>query len=126
MTPADVPDALAHALAEALNRYETSGLCPLRGACELCDCGADMQTPERQEEDYRRALDRARDGLAAVLPEIQAQAQQDLITDLLARDLWDVRYALNEYPIQAVPKSALLERRNRLARLTTTTEEPTT
>lgn len=74
--------------------------------------------------DIQEMRTNARHALAAVLPEIQAQAQQDLITDLLARHLWPVRHDLNEYPIEAVPKSVLLEHRNRLARLTATTEEP--
>lgn len=56
--------------------------------------------------------------------EVRAQAQRELIADLLARDICTVRYVINDYPIQAVPKSALLERRNRIARAIET-EEPT-
>lgn len=110
MTPADVPAALAHTLAEALNRYETSGLCPLRGACELCDCGADMQSPEQQADDYRRALDRARHALAAVLPDIQAQA-------------WQEGYITRAFTPRGPGGIPIQEPANPY-RLTTTTEEP--
>lgn len=62
------------ALAEALNQYETSGLCPLRGACGLCDCGRDTMTPEQEAESYERALDRAKYGLEAIAPLIEEKA----------------------------------------------------
>lgn len=48
--------------------------------------------------------------------EVAAKAQLDLLGDLLAKGLEDVRYTLNDYPIQAVPKSLLLEHRNRITR----------
>lgn len=111
MTPDEVPAELVEKAARAIH------------ASQCCPLDKDSQCygwPINLEEES------ARHALAAVLLEVRAQAQQDLITDLLAQDLWSVRYELNEYPIRAVPQSALFERRNRIARSTATTEGPTT
>jgi hypothetical protein len=105
MTPAEVPDELVEKAADAM---------------------ADAYDQITQDKISTMHQIEARAALAAVLPEIQAQAQQDLITDLLARHLWPVRHDLNEYPIEAVPKSVLLEYRNRLARLAATAGETAT
>lgn len=68
-----VTDEIVLATAAALNRYETSGLCPLRGACELCDCGKGMATPAQIELNYHQALSRARYALEAAAPMIAAR-----------------------------------------------------
>lgn len=69
-----ITDELVVALADALNRYETSGLCPLRGVCELCDCGMDGASSAQVERVYHRALDRSRYALQAVAPLIDRRA----------------------------------------------------
>lgn len=71
-----ITDAIVEATAAALKRYETSGLCPLRGACELCDCGMDTATPEQVEGVYRHALGRARYALEVAAPLIAARVER--------------------------------------------------
>lgn len=71
-----ITDDIVLATAAALNRYDTSGLCPLRGACELCDCWKEGGTPQQLEYFYRQALSRARYALEAVAPMIAARVQQ--------------------------------------------------
>lgn len=48
--------------------------------------------------------------------EVGRQARLDLLASLLSVGLYSVRYTINDYPIQAVPKSVLLEHRNTLMR----------
>lgn len=75
-----ITDNIVLATADALNRYDTSGLCPLRGACELCDCWKEMASPEQIERNYRQALDRARYALEAAAPLIAARAERLVAT----------------------------------------------
>lgn len=48
--------------------------------------------------------------------EVEAQAKLSLLRELLSVGLYSVRYTINDYPIQAVPKSVLLEYRNVISR----------
>ena len=47
--------------------------------------------------------------------QVRDRAKLDLIKELLG-NMYDMRYAVNEYPTTAVPKSVLLEHRNKIAR----------
>jgi hypothetical protein len=97
MSPQQVPaewvDAAELALADRCNDEHEGGR-------DWCGC------PD--EGDVRLVL-------AAVLPLAQAAAQQELITDLLEREMWPMRHE-NDYPTGAVPKSALLSRRVQIAK----------
>lgn len=102
-----ITDELVEATAEALRRYDTSGLCPLRGACELCDCGMDAATPAQIETLCRQALDRARYALEAVAPLLarrdegvghalaEAQAQVERVRALIAPQWRSFEYDRN-------------------------------
>jgi hypothetical protein len=71
---------------------------------------------ELDDDERALVMSRVRTALAPAAPLIAGRAQLDLLADLLAKGMWDVRYVENEYPIQAVPKSLLLEYRNRISR----------
>lgn len=55
------------ATAEALLHYETSGLCDLGKACDLCDCGMNLLSPQDRDQRTRREIDRARHAAEALL-----------------------------------------------------------
>lgn len=80
------------------------------------DAIADAYDDMTQDDIRSMAQIEARAALDVAAPLIAARAQLDLLADLLAKGMWDVRYVENEYPIQAVPKSLLLEHRNRISR----------
>lgn len=77
---ASKPDALptAEAIADALIRYETSGMCRFGKTCGLCDCGRSDQTAEQRREWDAHQLDRARAVLALIPPQRCAPTEAEV------------------------------------------------
>ena len=82
---ASKPDALptAEAIADALIRYETSGMCHYGKTCGLCDCGRSDITAEQLAERDAHELDRARAVLALIPPQRCAPIEAELIAVLI-------------------------------------------
>ena len=86
ITTAAELDALppAEAIADALIRYETSGMCHYGKTCGLCDCGkADEQTQTRDAME----LDRAR-AVLALFPEQRCAPTEEEVARLIEPDAW--------------------------------------
>lgn len=83
-------DALptAEAIADALIRYETSGMCRFGKTCGLCDCGKADETPEQAQTRDAMELDRARAVLALIPPQRCVPSEDGLanvLRDILVR-----------------------------------------
>ena len=80
ITTAAELDALppAEAIADALIRYETSGMCHYGKTCGLCDCGRADETPEQTQTRDAMEMDRARAVLALIPPQRCAPSEDEL------------------------------------------------
>ena len=80
----DLEIPTAETVADALIRYETSGMCHYGKTCGLCDCGkADEQTQTRDAME----LDRAR-AVLALFPEQRCAPTEEEVARLIEPDAW--------------------------------------
>ena len=68
----------AEAVADALIRYETGGMCHFGQTCGLCDCGKADETPEQTQTRDAMEMDRARAVLALIPPQRCAPSEDEL------------------------------------------------